>query len=265
MLGLAEHFAKIPRAQRRRTIVFLSPSGHHNIPLGNYGKDWVYLNRERLLAKTALLINAEHPAEAIAHTGMTGRTDAVLPMWWYAGGPSRPKLTQIALNAWHEFGVPLWIEPTCPDEEPGKEYKRSITANDDREGTVTYPCRGITGDMEPFGTVVPGVIAQASDFTYMHTNADTPEIVPSSGLQAATQAYAKMIDEVNKLPLSDLKRPPVFPAYIVAKYITPRAGSEKCAAWVKDPSVPCLSAAEQCVAFTKEHPLETCTPVGKHN
>jgi hypothetical protein len=30
MLGLAEYFAKIPRAQRQRTIVFLGSSGQHD-------------------------------------------------------------------------------------------------------------------------------------------------------------------------------------------------------------------------------------------
>src|SRR5207247_9155300 len=30
MLGLAEYFAKVPRAERRRTIVFLGTTGHHN-------------------------------------------------------------------------------------------------------------------------------------------------------------------------------------------------------------------------------------------
>ena len=30
MVGLAESFAKVPRAQRRRTMVFLSSAGRHN-------------------------------------------------------------------------------------------------------------------------------------------------------------------------------------------------------------------------------------------
>ena len=32
-------------------------------------------------------------------------------------------------------------------------------------------------------------------------------MVPWTGLEAATRAYAKVIDEVNKLPLSALQRP----------------------------------------------------------
>ena len=30
MVGLAEHYAKVPQAQRRRTIVFVGLDGHHN-------------------------------------------------------------------------------------------------------------------------------------------------------------------------------------------------------------------------------------------
>jgi hypothetical protein len=42
---------------------------------------------------------------------------------------------------------------------------------------------------------------------YFHMDAETPETVPWTGLEASTRAYAKVIDEVNKLPLSALQRP----------------------------------------------------------
>ena len=42
---------------------------------------------------------------------------------------------------------------------------------------------------------------------YFHTDWETPETVPWTGLEASTRAFAKIIDEVNKLPLSALKRP----------------------------------------------------------
>lgn len=230
MLGLAEHFAKIPQPQRRRTIIFVGLDGHHNEPIGDYGTTWMYENRQILFSKTALLINSEHPAEAIAHTGMTGRTDAVMPMWWYAGGPARPQLEKIAHQAWQEFGVPLWVEPVCPIQGEHK-FVRSITT--DNRGTVAYPCRSISGDMHPFWRDVPAVIAQSSDFTYMHTDADSPDIIPWPGLEAAARAYARIVDQVNKLALSDLQRPAETPAYV------PRLRKSECAAWIKDSSVTC--------------------------
>ena len=48
----------------------------------------------------------------------------------------------------------------------------------------------------------------ASDYhSYFHTDWETPEMVPWTGLEAATRAFAKIIDEVNKLPLSTFQRP----------------------------------------------------------
>ena len=52
----------------------------------------------------------------------------------------------------------------------------------------------------------PGV-ATSEFFHYFHTDRETPETVPWTGLQATTRAYAKIIDEVNKLPLSTFQRP----------------------------------------------------------
>ena len=62
MLGLAEYYAKIPQAQRKRTIIFIGLDGHHNGPDGGIGRRWITENRAKLFAKTALLINDEHPS-----------------------------------------------------------------------------------------------------------------------------------------------------------------------------------------------------------
>jgi hypothetical protein len=53
---------------------------------------------------------------------------------------------------------------------------------------------------------VPGV-ATSEFYHYFHTDQETPETVPWTGLEATTRAYAKIINEVNRLPLSDLQRP----------------------------------------------------------
>jgi len=61
-----------------------------------------------------------------------------------------------------------------------------------------------------FWRYVPGV--EVNDFNmYFHTDGETPEKVPWTGLQASTRAYARIIDEVNKLNLRDLRRPPEPP------------------------------------------------------
>ena len=98
---------------------------------------------------------------------------------WYAGGPSRPELQAIAVAAFREFGVSTYLDPNP---------------------------RPPLGDLGPFYQFVPGVAT--SDFDhYFHTDAETPETVPWTGLEASTRAYARIIDEVNKLELAVRERP----------------------------------------------------------
>jgi hypothetical protein len=212
MLGLAEYFAKRPMAQRRRTMVFIGTDGHHDIKPGGFGREWLVANRAKFFSKTALMINDEHPSEVLTHGGTTGWTNTVIPLEWYAGGSSRPQLEKIALDAFHEFGVPIWTQPS--PRPPG-------------------------GDLGRFYWFVPGLVAQSNDFMDMHTAADTPENVPWTGLEAVTRAYAKIIDEVNKLPLADLQRPansdPNAPG-------SPQGylSLANCAAWVNNSSKNCV-------------------------
>ena len=211
ILGLAEHYAKIPKEQRRRTIIFLATDGHHN--LESFGIAWLIANRAKLFAKTALLLNAEHTAQLDSHGTNSGTppgmSDVAIPQQWYAGGPSRPQLTKIAADAFREFGVPLWSEPGATND--GDEV----------------------GWLAPFA---PAVGAGSNNWVEMHYVTDTAAHIPWTGLQAETRAYAKIIDEVNKLPLKDLQRPegrydeleqldPIIPA--------------SCQAWIKDSSAPC--------------------------
>ena len=185
MLGLAEYFARIPKNQRRRTMIFIGWDGHHNSgPGGAAGTAWAFDHRDQLFAKTALMINDEHPSNVdtfrtAAPEGMVGQTDSYIPLEWYAGGPSRPELKKIVFSAFQEFGVATWAEPS--PKPPA-------------------------GDMGRFAGLVPGVVAQTNDFFYMHTDANTPETVPWTALEAVTRAYAKIIDQVNKLDLKDLQR-----------------------------------------------------------
>jgi hypothetical protein len=211
LLGLAEYFAKIPQSQRQRTIVFIGLGGHHDIKPGGFSREWLVANRDKFFSKTALMINAEHPSEALTHNMANGSTTTEVPLEWYAGGASRPQLEKIAADAFQEFGMPIWTKPgTRP---PG-------------------------GDLGRFYWLVPGVDAGSNDFMFMHTTGDTPDNVLSTGLEAATRAYAKIIDEVNKLPLSALQRP--VPADPNAPGTpTGYLSSAGCAAWVNDSSSAC--------------------------
>jgi peptidase M28-like protein len=211
LLGLAEYFAKVPQTQRRRTMIFIGTDGHHQIAPGGYGREWLAANREKFFSKTALMFNAEHPSEVLTHGGATsGWTETIIPPAWYAGGSSRPQLTKIALDAFHEFGLPVWAQPS--QTPPG-------------------------GDLGPFVGFLPGVVVQSNDFMYMHTTGDTPDNVAWSGLEAATRAYARIVDEVNKLPLADFQRAP--------EPYRPRIELADCAAWIKDSSANCSPKTHQ--------------------
>ena len=188
MLGLAEYYAKIPRSQRRRTLIFIGLDGHHNTGEGSgVGRNWLANNKDKLFAKTALMINCEHPAtlQTYVRPRYQEQRDIVwsntaLAQQWYAGGPSRPELQAITTKAFREFGAPLYLDPN----------------------TQPPP-----GDLGQFWRFLPGV-ASSEFYDYFHTDRETPEVVPWTGLESSTRAYAKIIDEVNQLPLSALQRPP---------------------------------------------------------
>ena len=188
MIGLAEYYAKMPQNQRRRTLIFIGLDGHHNTGQGSgAGRKWLADNRGTLFRKTALVINCEHPSTLqtyvrprYAEERAIVWSNTFLAQQWYAGGPSRPELQTITARAFREFGAPLYLDPNA---------------------------RPPAGDLGQFWRFVPGV-ASSEFYHYFHTDQETPETVPWTGLESTTRAYAKIIDEVNKLPLSTLQRPP---------------------------------------------------------
>ncbi len=180
MLGLAEYYAKIPKSQRRLTIIFLGTTGHHNS--ANLSANDLIARKNEVFAKTALLINSEHSStlQTYLYTESIRKADTYTAQFWYAGGPARPKLEDLAVKAFREFGVSTYAEPDVA---------------------------ALPGDMSGLYRIVPGVTT--SDFnTYFHTDEETPEVVPWTGLEATTRAYANIIDGVNQLGLKDLQRPP---------------------------------------------------------
>ena len=69
-----------------------------------------------------------------------------------------------------------------------------------------YASESPAGDLGRVYRFTPGV-ATSEFFHYFHTYLETPATVPWTGLEAATRAYARVIDEVNELELDDLQRP----------------------------------------------------------
>ena len=175
MVGLAEYFAKVPQAQRRRTIIFLGTSGHHDGTAES--GTWLSQHKE-MFAKTALLINCEHTAatEMIIGNQNITKSNWASTLTWYIGG-SR-KLEQIVVNAYAAFGVPV--------------------------GEI--PARSPAGEIGRIYQLAPSI--QLIDTgLYWHSDYETGDIIPATGLANVTRAYAKIITDTGTIDLKDLQRP----------------------------------------------------------
>jgi hypothetical protein len=175
LLGIAEYFARIPAAERRRTITFIGSTGHHD---GTAESGAWLLQHKELFDKTALLINCEHTAanQLVAYNGTVRKASSTSPLMWYVGGSK--KLEQIVLGAYEAFGVPI--------------YDRGE--------------RGAAGEIGRIQNLAPSL--QLIDTgLYWHSDRETPNIIPPAGLAATTRAYAKIIAEVNGVDRQDLQRP----------------------------------------------------------
>src|SRR5262249_9824673 len=172
MMTLAEHFSKIPQSSRRRNIIFVGTAGHH---VGSPNSTYLRDERKDLISKTALMINCEHVAAAQTlnwSTKLREATGVAARRWWVNGSP---KLLDIVLGAYHTFGV------------------------------------NVVGDMDPSASGEMGAIDRIAPSIQLihspeikHTDHDIPEIVPAVGLEAVGRAYAKIVDEANKLDIKAL-------------------------------------------------------------
>ena len=170
MIGLAEYFAKIPQAQRRRTITFLGTTGHHNS--GAQSGTWLTQHPE-VFAKTALLVNAEHTGAILtSHTAArNGNSSAIAT--WFAGSP---RLSDIVVKALDAFEVPTYPQSAAsPAGEIGRYYQ-----------------------------FAPSLQVMTSGFVW-HSDQETAATISPAGLAAITRAYAKVMTDVNAVDLKDLR------------------------------------------------------------
>ncbi|HEX4037593.1 MAG TPA: M28 family peptidase [Acidobacteriaceae bacterium] len=185
LVGLADYFGKIPKEKRRRTMIFLATTGHHGN--GVDGKPhvtlsgvWITEHHAELFKNTALILNCEYTATTQTELYMGGQvqsTDAQSEgLYWFVRGA--PQLTQAAYNAYREFGVPIFSQPSPSP----------------------------VGEMYGFDQFAPS-LQLINMGTYSHTNYDTLAMVPWTGLEAVTRAYAKVIDDVNRYSIPQLAWP----------------------------------------------------------
>jgi hypothetical protein len=172
MLEIARHYAAIPQSERRRTITFLTTSDHHH---GSAGIKWVHDHMDDYFAKTAVIVNCEHPSQTLMYllNGGIMTANAVSARRWYVGGSEG--LKRLVTNSFKEFGVSVYAEP---ERRPGGELSQVF-------------------DKAPSFHIIDHVI--------YHTTIDTAALVPAWGMEDATRAFLKIIDGVNKMSLAQLR------------------------------------------------------------
>jgi Zn-dependent M28 family amino/carboxypeptidase len=186
MMGLAEYFSKIPKERRRRTLIFVSPTGHHNdcepdnkVPC-SISIDWMAQHHDELFSRTALMINLEHltTAQTYMFMGPVRISDAPQEalFWWVRGSD---KVRDLAYNTYREFGVPIYVE----------HDKTSI------------------GDMDPLFKYSPAALNLIDLGLYSHTDGETLALLPWPGLQDVTRAFAKIITLSNQMDVQSLRGP----------------------------------------------------------
>lgn len=183
LIGLAEYFAKIPKEQRHRSIIFLATTGHHGN--GIDGKPhvtlsgvWIIDHHAELFAKTALLINLEHTATSVVEDYLPNSqrvaNSTAEPLFWFVRGST--KLEELCYDAYREFGVPIYEQP---DPTP-------------------------YGEIDGFTQFAPSI--QLTNMgTYSHTDHETLDVIPWTGLESVGRAYAKIITEIDTIPIKDLQ------------------------------------------------------------
>lgn len=170
MAVLAEYFAKMTPAQRRRNITFLGTTGHHNngINSGAY-----FGEHKELFEKAALIINCEHiGAKDTGHYNIR-MSNQPAPSSWYATGPV---LGNIVTNALDAFGVATTTESGA---RPGGEIGR-------------------------YFQYAPSVQVMSGGYVW-HSDAETPDTISTTGIEAVTRAYAKIVADVNATDIKALR------------------------------------------------------------
>jgi Peptidase family M28 len=171
LMEIAKYYAAIPKTERRRTITFVTTPDHHH---GATGIKWINQNMRDFLARTAVIVNCEHPSQTQTYRLGSGlmTSTTVSARRWFVGGSEA--LGRLALESFRTFGVAVYARP---EGRPGGElqhvYKRA-----------------------PSFHVI--------DHIFYHSDADTAELVPAWGIEAVTRAYLKIIDGVNKMEISEL-------------------------------------------------------------
>jgi hypothetical protein len=167
-LELARFYAAKPLQERPRTIRFIQFPDHHHGEVAR-GRPEVGIDAIYPWERVALKLTMEHPSQTLLYLyndGITG-TNAVGAFRWNALGSAT--FEQMVFDTLREFGVSVYAIEDGPKN----------------------------GNYAPSFHIIDHIV--------YHTSLDAPELVPASGLERATRAFAAAIDRTNRMTMQELR------------------------------------------------------------
>ena len=167
-LELARFYAQRPRRDRPRTMRFIQFPDHHHGEVAR-GRDGVGINDSYPWDKVAVKLTMEHPSQTLLYmyNDALTPTNGIGAFRWNALGS--PEFEQMVFDTLREFGVSVYALENGPKN----------------------------GNYAPSFHIIDHVI--------YHTSLDAPELVPASGLERSTRAFAAALDRANGMTMTQLR------------------------------------------------------------
>ena len=177
-LEIARFYAQKPLQERPRTMKFIQFPDHHHGEVAR-GRKGVGIDATHPWDKVAVKLTMEHPSQTLLYMYNDGLTpsNAIGAFRWNALGS--PEFEQMVFDTFREFGVSVYAQEDGPKN----------------------------GNYAPSFHIIDHVI--------YHTSPDVPELVPASGLERTTRAFAAALDRANAMTMKQLRGanfPPTGPA-----------------------------------------------------
>ena len=167
-LEIARFYAQKPLRERPRTMKFIQFSDHHHGEVAR-GREKVGIDATYPWDKVAVKLTMEHPSQTLLYMYNDGLTpsNAVGAFRWNALGSAA--FEKMVFDTLREFGVSVYAQEDGPKN----------------------------GNYAPSFHIIDHVI--------YHTSLDVPELVPATGLERATRAFAAALDRANKMTMTQLR------------------------------------------------------------
>ena len=173
-LEIARFYAAKPAKDRPRTMKFISFPDHHHGEVAR-GRPNVGIDATYKWSNVAVKLTMEHPSQTLLYmyNDSLTPTNAIGAFRWNALGS--PIFEKMIFDTLREFGVSVYSMEDGPKN----------------------------GNYAPSFHIIDHII--------YHTSLDIPELVPATGLERSTRAFAAALDRANKMTMKEL-RGPNFPA-----------------------------------------------------